>query len=173
MKKHLLIVILLFSTVLVACAHSRKTTRKKTTTKASTSTSALRGLTSVMMRRGACFGRCPEYTLTVNSNGIVVYNGIRNSEPVGVYQKNVGASKAQALLKQFMDNRADTCVSLYTSRIADMPGLSYTLVRNGKQQLIGNAHFGPRFLVDLSDEVDALGKVDATWKKVSGTPNGE
>jgi hypothetical protein len=173
MKKHLLVVLLLFSTVLIACAHGRKTTKKKTTTKATTSNTALRGLTSVMMRRGACFGKCPEYQLTVNSNGLVEYNGYRNTTPMGVYQKNIGTAKAQAMLKSFMDYRADTCVTLYTSRIADMPGLSFTLTQNGKKQLIGNAHFGPRFLVDLSEEMDALGKVDNTWKKISSVPNGD
>jgi hypothetical protein len=172
MKKPLLIALLLFSTVFIACAHGRKTTRKKASTKTA-ATAGLRGLTSVMMRRGACFGRCPEYTISINSNGLIEYNGTRNATPLGVYEKNVGAAKAQALLKKFMDYHADTCKSLYTSLIADMPGLSYTLVINGKTQVIGNAHFGPRFLVDLSDEVDELGKVDDSWKKIRDVPAGQ
>ena len=166
MKKHLLLALLLFSTVFIACAHGRKTVKKKVKVKSHTASNSLRGLTSVMMRRGACFGRCAEYTLTINSNGLAEFNGTRNVTPLGVYEKNIGADKAQALLKSFMDNRADTCSTMYTSRIADMPGLSYTLTINGKQQLIGNAHFGPRYLVELSDEMDELGKVDDTWKKI-------
>ncbi len=168
MKKQLLVALLLCCTVLAACAHSRKTAKKKTTAKISAA--SLRGLSSVVMRRGACFGKCPEYTITVNSAGLIVYNGTRNAEPLGVYQKNAGTDKAQALLKSFMDNRADTCVTLYRSRIADMPGLSFTLTRNGKQQLIGNANFGPRFLADLAEEMDAMGKPDESWKKISDVP---
>jgi hypothetical protein len=167
MKKPLLIALLLLSTVFIACAHGRKT--KKTRTKATaTKTASVNGLSSVMMRRGACFGKCPEYTLTINSSGLVEYNGIRNATPLGLYQKNVGAAKAQGLLKEFMDNRVDTCQGLYTARIADMPGLSYTLMINGREKTIINAHFGPRFLVDLSEEIDAIGKVDNTWKKIRG-----
>lgn len=168
MKKPLLIALLVLSTVFIACAQARKTTRKGTSAKvANTKTTSARGLTSVMMRRGACFGRCPEYTLTVNSNGLIEYNGTRNATPLGIYQKNISASKAQALLKEFMDNRADTCSGLYTARISDVPGLSYTLMINGKEKMIVNANFGPHFLVDLSEEIDQIGKVDNTWKKVS------
>ncbi len=172
MKKHLLLGLLLFSTVLIACAHTRKTSRKKTPSN-SAGTAALRGLTSVMMRRGACFGRCPEYTLTVNSNGMVEYNGTRNTEPLGVYQKNIGTAKAQNLLGRFMAYRADTCSATYHSRVADLPGLSFTLTQNGKQQLIGNANVGPRFLVELSESMDSLVNVDNTWKKIRDVPNGE
>jgi hypothetical protein len=169
MKKPLLIALLLLSTVFIACAHGRKTTRKKTSTKTTaTKAASVKGLSSVMMRRGACFGRCPEYTITVNSNGLVEYSGTRNTTPMGLYQKNIGVAKAQALLKEFMDNRVDTCSGLYTARIADAPGLSYTLMINGREKMIVNAHFGPRFLVDLSEEIDAIGKVDNTWKKIRG-----
>ncbi len=126
-----------------------------------------------MMRRGACFGRCPEYTLTVNSDGLVVYNGIRSTEPLGVYQKNIGAAKAQNVLAQFMYYRADTCSPNYRTRIADLPGLSFTLTQSGKEQLIGNANAGPRFLSYLSESMDSLRNVDNSWKKIRDVPNGE
>jgi hypothetical protein len=168
MKKQLLIALFLCSTVFIACAAGKKTAKKKTTTKATTSTANSGAITSVMMRRGACFGRCPEYTLTVNSNGVLEYNGTRNANPLGVYQKNIGTSNAQAMIKQFVDHRVDTCVTAYTSNVADLPGLSYTIMRGSKSQLIGNANFGPRFLVELSEDMDEIGKVDATWKRVSG-----
>ncbi len=168
MKKPLLIALLLISTVFIACAHTRKTKKKTSTKTTTTKVATVNGLSSVMMRRGACFGRCPEYTLTVNSNGLVEYNGTRNATPLGMYQKNIGAVQAQALLKQFMDNRVDTCQGLYTARVADVPAVSYTFMINGREKSIINANFGPRFLVDLSEEIDAIGKVDNTWKKIRG-----
>ena len=170
MKKHLLVTLLLLSAFFVACAHGKKTVRKKTSkskTSASASSAGVRGLTAIAMRRGACFGRCPEYTITINSNGLVEYNGTRNTTPIGVYEKNIGAEKAQAMLKQFMDNRVDTCSAIYTARIADVPAISYTLTLNGQKRQIVNANFGPHYLVDLSDEMDELGKVDDSWKKIS------
>lgn len=166
MRKHIAILLLISITVFTACAQARKTTRKKPTSKAAT-TASVQGLSAVTMRRGACFGRCPEYTLTINSNGLAEYSGGRNANPMGVYQKNIGAAAARALLKEFMDNRADTASALYTSRIADMPGLHFTLKLNGKDKNISNANFGPMYFSSLSEEMDRLGKVDDTWKKIS------
>jgi hypothetical protein len=56
---------------------------------------------------------------------------------------------------------------LYTAKIADLPGLHYTLMINGKKQIINNASFGPEYLITLSESMDALGKVDGSWKKIS------
>ncbi len=152
--------------VLSACAQSKKTGNGAQTSSGSTAPSA-KSLTAVAMQRSACFGRCPEYILTINSNGLAEYNGTRNTTPLGVYQKDIGAAAAQKLLKEFMEYRVDTCSELYTSRIADMPGMHYTFTINGNKQVINNANFGPPFLIQLSEDMDKLGKVDATWKKIS------
>ena len=174
MRKNLLILLLISMAVFTACAQSRKTTTTKKTEKpAAAGTAALKGLTSVAMRRGACFGRCPEYVLTISSNGIADYTGTRNADPMGVYQKAVGTTAAQELLKEFMEYRADTCKDLYTANIADLPGLHFTLMINGKKKIINNANFGPEFLITLSDRMDAVGKVDGSWKKIADKAEGD
>ena len=66
-----------------------------------------------------------------------------------------------------MDYRADTCSDLYESRIADLPGLFYTLTINGKQKQIHNANFGPEYLTTLSDEFDKHFRIDGSWTKIS------
>lgn len=164
MRKHIAILLFICVSVFTACAHSRKATRKKTVK--SSGSASVKSLTAVTMRRGACFGRCPEYTLTINSNGKAEYSGKRNAEPLGVYEKNIGTVAAQAMLKKFMSYRADTCSELYTSRIADVPGLYYTLRLSGRDKIINNANFGPEYLTTLAEEMDQIGKVDASWKKV-------
>jgi hypothetical protein len=119
------------------------------------------------MRRGPCFGRCPQYDATIHSDGRAEFSGSRNVSPLGVYKKNIGTAAAQKILRAFMEYRADTCSELYESRIADLPGLFYTLTINGKTKVINNANFGPSYLTTLSDEMDALFHVDASWTKIS------
>jgi hypothetical protein len=164
MKKPLLIPVLICFAVLAACAQGRKTAKGEAAPKAGKAPA--QSLTSATMRRGACFGKCPEYTITINSSGLAEYTGKRNAEPLGVYQKNIGAAAAQALLKEFAQYRVDTCQDLYRVAISDLPGLHYTFIINGKEKKIGNANFGPDFLIIMSDQMDALGKVDASWKKI-------
>jgi hypothetical protein len=171
MRKPLLILLLASITVIAACAQSRKAGSKKTTV-ASKTPAALKGLSSVTLRRSACFGRCPEYIATIHSDGLAEYAGSRYATPLGVYKKNIGAAEAQKLLKSFMAHRADTCSELYESRIADLPGLHYILTINGKKKIINNANFGPPYLLELGEEMDALFHVDNTWTKISDKVEG-
>jgi len=172
MRKPLLILLLISATVFAACAQSRKAGAKKTKAPSSTAAS-LKGLSSVTMRRSACFGRCPEYAATIHSNGEAEYSGFRYATPMGVFKKNIGIEAAQKVLRSFMAHRADTCSDLYESRIADLPGLHYTLTINGTKKNIHNANFGPTYLVELAEEVDVLFHVDATWTKISDTASDE
>lgn len=170
MKTQLLVAALLFGTLFVACAQTKKTTSAKKQAKTSANKSNLRGFSEVTMRRGACFGRCPEYTITVRKDGTLEYNGTRNTMPLGTFQKNIGIEKAQALLQQFADFHADTCRAYYIARVADVPTLSFRITVNGKEQSIGNAGFGPQYLGELAAEIDAMGKVDDGWKKIGEAP---
>src|SRR4051812_12046100 len=112
MRKNILTCCLLALLAFTACAQTRKTTtrttKKKTAVKATTSAPAI---TSVYMMRTSCFGRCPNYVVIVKSNGMVEYQGRRFTKYTGVYEKNIGATRAQALLNQFKAYRVDTCQS--------------------------------------------------------------
>lgn len=167
MIRNFLMVLFACSCLFSACAQSKKTTKSGDPAPqgSNTKSGGLRGLSAVSMRRGACFGRCPEYTITVHSDGLAQYASIRNAEPIGNFQKNIGTKKAQDLLREFMDHHADTCRELYEAKIADLPGLTYTLTINGKEKMIHNANFGPTYLMDLSNEIDQLGPIDTSWKK--------
>ncbi|MBS1614885.1 MAG: hypothetical protein JST06_02070 [Bacteroidetes bacterium] len=170
MKFQALALFLMCGIFFTACAQIKKTTTSKKKVTPAATASKLQGLSSVMLRRGACFGRCPEYTLTIHSDGLVEYLGTRNATPLGGYQKNFGTDKTNTILQAFMDHQADTCRAYYISRVADAPGMSYTLMYGAKKQLIGNASFGPSYLGELGAEIDALFKVDDSWKKVSEAP---
>jgi len=165
MKTKGTIIILILALIGTTVAFARKSSRKKRSHH--TSTAAVQGISSVTLRRGACFGRCPEYAITIKNDGSAEYRGFRNADPMGVYQKNIGVQAAQDLIKEFTDMRVDTCSAVYFSRIADMPGLNFSFILNGKEQKVENAQFGPLYFITLGDEMDRLGKPDANWKKIS------
>ncbi len=156
MKNILLILLAIVS--LSACAAKKATTKHPS-------------VTYVKMDRTACFGRCPVYSVEVYDNGLVRYNGKQFTEYSGIYEKNLGAAQAKAVLNDFAKYRVDTCKNLYENRITDVPGIYFTITINGKQKEIANAHFGPHFFNKLATEVDSFAKVDASWKKVADTQN--
>lgn len=156
------------ATIFGACAQTGKTSRTKTRAHGKT-----QEVSSVAMRRGACFGRCPEYTLTIRRDGTVIYNGTRNAPSLGTFEKNIGTEEAAKLMTEISNYRVDTLQRTYRANIADLPGLSYVFIVGGKEQAVGNANFGPEFLTDLAAKIDSYGKVDGSWKKTAEAPPAE
>jgi hypothetical protein len=150
------------ATFFTACAQTGKMNRTKTRAHGK-----MPAVTSATMQRGACFGRCPEYKLTIKSDGTVIYQGARNAPSLGTYQKNIGAEEATKVLNEFSQYRVDTLQDTYRQTISDVPGLGYTFVINGREKSVGNANFGPTFLLSMAELMDNYGKVDANWKKIA------
>ena len=161
MRKYIVSVLLLVCIAVTACAHTKKTTRKK----APKSTKGVQ-ITAVTMTRGACYGRCPIYTVKITADGMVEYDGKRFTKQDGLYRKQFSPARTAELFRQFETYGVDTCQAIYDLTISDLPGLSYIFIVNGKEQRIGNAHFGPEFLKVLAQSVDELATVDKSWKKI-------
>jgi len=160
MRKIALVVLFIAASVAVFAKAGRK---KKTSGN---------DIVSIQVHRTACFGRCPEYKIEINSNGNTTYRAIRFNEDSGTYRKSIGTTKAMTVLNEFKKYHVDTCSAMYENRIPDVPGIIYIIkYKNGKTQTIHNAHFGPQFLRDLAQLMDEAGKkTDNSWKKLSGNP---
>lgn len=163
MKKNLFIIIPVLVVALIACAQTKKTTSKTSPKKLN--------LEYVLMKRTACFGRCPMYKIELYKDGTLRYTGERFIKDSGVYEKNIGAANAEKLLDEFRKYRIDTCKEEYSMPIADLPGIYYNYKINGVEKKIVHAEFGPDFLKSLAMSMDDVGyNVDhSTWKKITPT----
>jgi hypothetical protein len=164
MRKNFFWFLFLGIMVLAACAAQKKTNGS------AGSSSGTRNLVKVKMLRTPCFGKCPNYEVEISSDGTVRYRGIRFTEKTGIYEKNIGATKANQLIAKFTTARVDTFKNEYTLNVSDLPGIIYTFTYNGDTKEIRNAHFGPPILKQLAKEVDAAILPDKDWKQVSDTP---
>ena len=130
-------------------------------------------IVSVGVYHSVCFGRCPEYKIDIASDGTATYTGMRFSNDTGIFKKNIGKAKAKEIIDMFITNKADTCREMYENRIPDLPGLTFTINYPKKKKQIFNANFGPSFLVEISNAMDAAGKKtekkEKGWKK-TGMP---
>ena len=167
MKKTILGICTLLLVVLCACAQQKKTTKKTKGTTTTTKTN----ITAIEMTRGACFGKCPEYTLRVAADGNAIYTGRGNAPYQGVYTKKLDAAKVVDLFKEYERYRVDTCSEKYRY-MPDIPGLEYVIYYQTKEQIIKNANtpFAPKFLNGLSVKMDQLANVDNTWKRTGDVP---
>jgi hypothetical protein len=163
--------LVLLAVVFSACAQQKKATKKKTTTTSTTTTTNQQNsnIAVVEIHRGACFGRCPTYTLRLSFDGKAIYNGRKFSTHPGTYEKTVDATRVQEIFKQLERYKVDTCQARYKT-IPDMSPLDYAIVyKDGKEVNIENANspFAPKFLKGLAEEMDRLAPIDDSWKKTA------
>lgn len=169
MNRNILCGLLLALVFTTACANQKKGTKKGTRTTTTAAATAQSNITSVRMHRTVCFGKCPEYILTVNSDGKATYEGKHFATYPGTYEKQFDAKKVQALFSEFNRYRADTCKDEYET-IPDIAGMHYEITYKGKddEQKIRNANspMAPRFLKGLADDMDKQFPIDGSWKKI-------
>jgi len=154
MKKSIFSGLVLFAIGFSACAVAKKPAGNDNT------------ITAIEISHGACFGKCPVHTIKIYNTGLVRYTGQTFVEFKGVYEKKLNKAKMQKILKEAEEDRIDTCKAEYMY-VPDMPGIDYIITYKNRTQKIHNAHKGPAFLRELSDEIAAEVKVDKSWKKVA------
>lgn len=164
MKKNVLAIGALFIVVLTACAQQKKTS-SSTTTQATISNKQAKQLNYIGMERTACFGRCPAYLIELYPDGLVRYTSRHFTEYEGIFEKNIGAEKTQAIITEFKNYKVDTCRDMYDAYIQDLPGITYTLKFGTIEKRILHAEFGPGFLKTMADKIDKIGLPDKSWKK--------
>jgi hypothetical protein len=159
---------IILATLLVVIAFSAIAKRHKHKTKGQPANE----IVSVALRHTACFGRCPDYIVEVNKDGMATYTGVRFTHDSGLFRKNIGKAKAMEIINKFNTYMADTCKDRYEQRIEDLPGLTLTIKYNTKTKMIQNANLGPIGLRTIAGSIDSLtrDKVDNTWHAVT-TPD--
>ena len=159
MKLQFLLVLFLCTGFLLQASPRRHSRKHKNET----------NIISVTMQRTGCYGRCEVYSVELTNNGIAYYNGIKFTKDTGLYRKDIGKEKTMKIISELELFCADTCKERYTNRIADLPGILYTIVYKTKTIHISNAHFGPYFLKDIATHIDDAAQKtnDEGWVKVN------
>jgi hypothetical protein len=173
MNRNILCGLLLALAFTTACAQQKKGVKSKVNETAKKPAPAIvtkrtSDITSIRMSRTACFGKCPEYTLTLSLDGKATYQGRRFTKYQGTYEKQFESTQVYNLFKEFERYKVDTCKDKYEA-IPDMAGMDYELVYRSKddEKVIKNANspMAPKFLKGLADEMDKQFPIDGSWKK--------
>ncbi len=152
MKKSVFFGYILFAILFSACATAKKPTGN--------------AIITLEFSRGACFGKCPVYSIKLYNTGLVRYTGTSFVKYQGVYEKKFKKADIQKLLDEAAAYHIDTCQEKYMY-VPDMPGIDYTITYKNKTKKIQNAHRGPEFLRQLATDIDSAVKVDGNWKKIA------
>ncbi|MFT6333844.1 MAG: hypothetical protein ACI86M_001963 [Saprospiraceae bacterium] len=73
------------------------------------------------LKKGACFGKCPIYNLTINQGGYATFEGLANTNNLGIYGKQISNDQFKSIEKAFESSNFETFPIKFQSQIADLP----------------------------------------------------
>jgi hypothetical protein len=109
----------------------------------------------VEVSRSGCMGTCPSYSVRVQADGLVTWDGGGFVEVVGKRKSNIDANIARNLLEEFRTKDFWSYCGDYSRNITDSSGTEITVKLGGKTRTISDyAESGPKALQELLMDVD-------------------
>lgn len=131
------------------------------------------GAATITLTRSVCFGFCPDYTVSINQDGLVSYEGRRYVNVEGPQTDQIEPAAVQALLARFDAVNFMSLQNEYRAHVSDMPTYTITLVRNGRTKTVvdyGGPGAGmPQAVRELEDEIDRVANTQQ-WVLRMGEP---
>jgi hypothetical protein len=126
----------------------------------------------ITLKRTLCFGTCPAYSVTIDGDGNVTFDGQTYVANKGRRIDRIAPEQVKLLFAAFQKSDFFWLFDSYSSRITDMPTYVVTLVYDGHSKTVtdyAGLHIGmPQAVADLESLIDKtadterwIGKGDA------------
>lgn len=127
----------------------------------------------IRLNRGVCFGFCPDYTVTINGEGQVRYEGRRFVNVRGERTATIPREDVARLVARFDEIGFDRLNDAYRAQVSDLPSYTVTLTRDGRTKTVvdygGTGAGMPASVRALQDEIDRVAGT-AQWVLRDGQP---
>ncbi|MBK9717856.1 MAG: hypothetical protein IPO85_10140 [Saprospiraceae bacterium] len=114
--------------------------------------------TLLYYQRAPCFGFCPSFVYTVLTNGIVIYKGYNNIEPLGTWYSLISESwwsETMSAANQIdFFNLSDHYPIDIKENIPDLPNTNILIKEYGKRKFISDNHHSPAELKNFEIAID-------------------
>lgn len=130
--------------------------------------------TEITLERGPCFGRCPQYKVTIASDGSVKFEGTKDTRVLGKAEGKISVDALKGLIAEFDKIRYFDLKERYTDDACpetrtDAPTATTSFQIGGKQKTVfhylgcvtndGHESYPPG-LSDLEGKIDEIAKTD-------------
>lgn len=120
----------------------------------------------VEMSKGPCMGFCPIYTVTIYTNGVVLYYGERNTNRQGNYIRVLGKSQLSNLKNALKKADLWQYQDLYKGRLPDLQTVTLTYWEEGDFKTIAGKDGRPEVVVGFENQLEEIGN-SGEWKKLN------
>jgi hypothetical protein len=110
----------------------------------------------ITLYRSACFGRCPDYSLKIEGNGKVTYQGNHFVKVEGLQTAEISKAQVKILVDEFFAIDYFGLQDVYDTDITDIPHTETSIHVDGKQKTVYDRYGGPEKLHALEAKIDSI-----------------
>ena len=139
---------------ITACSFSKKTISQKEKIDA-----------TISMEKTPCYGRCPNYAITIYGDGKAEFLGKRFVDSIGTFEKYFSIEDVKSLVKAFEEANFFGLQDEYTARVSDMSTVYVSFTQNGKTKKIKDYYNAPELLKQLEKMIEKMA-FSTGWKRI-------
>lgn len=125
----------------------------------------------ITLTKGACFGTCPVYTLSIMKGGKMIFEGQKNTSKLGIYSQQISLEQMNELISLFEKYKFMELQDFYESRVADLPATAITYTKDGVTKKVVGKMERPQRVRDLEDKLTELAESDDNWTLIKASEN--
>jgi len=122
------------------------------------------------LSKGACFGKCPMFEMTVYGNGRAEYVGKNFTDKLGKYEKKLTADNLKSLKQIFSDSKFSEFPTSYKSNIADLPMIKIGFNSGDSLKVVSGKENRPDELLKLQIELEKVADAGG-WELIDSYEN--
>ena len=108
------------------------------------------------MERTPCFGKCPNYKITIFNTGNVIYEGFNFTEKKGKYTTKLSAKEIEEIESQTDVINLFLLKDKYDAAVTDIPSCILMVNYKGKKKKILDRYGAPQELKQFEKFIDSL-----------------
>ena len=126
----------------------------------------------INMRKTACFGTCPVYTLSVFSDHTLVFNGKKYTSKLGLHEKTLLEADFNRLISNFNSSDFMTLDEDYPTNVSDVPSTIIIYNKGGETKSVRSRSNGPESFKELAKQLDDIANSE-NWKDLTSAEGTE
>ncbi|RME13233.1 MAG: hypothetical protein D6816_00085 [Bacteroidetes bacterium] len=125
--------------------------------------------TYVELKKDPCFGFCPVYTFRVDGSGKATFEGIRNVDKQGHWERQLPKEEVAALFNAFLEADFWSFEDEYTDQVSDLPTVWVTFSHKGQTKQVKDYFGAPPKLKELEALVEEIAESTTGWQQVTSS----
>jgi hypothetical protein len=110
----------------------------------------------IEMEKTPCYGYCPVYTLKIDQTGKGIFEGVENTNFVGLFTFRLRKEEIAGLRSAFEQAGFFELKDRYYKNVTDLPTIYLSYKFEGREKKIMDYYGAPQELKDLEERIEAL-----------------